>query len=406
MTILESLATETTTDAAVLRAVERAIAELRRGEPVLLYDADGPAALILAAEQAGDESLARLDALSEGGIHLVLTGRRAHALGLGQANNDPETGDPETGDPETGDPETGDPGTGGVVAIEVSDLRAHAIVELADPTGGPASGPRAPLGALPLGTVPEVLGAGAVDLAKLARLLPAALLVIRDLGGEAPRSWAAAHDVPALATSEIGEYRFAGARTLTRVAEARLPLAGAENTRVIAFRPGDGGLEHLALVIGEPRHDDSVLVRLHSECFTGDLLGSLRCDCGDQLRGAIAAIHEAGRGVLLYLSQEGRGIGLVNKLRAYQLQDRGADTAEANEQLGFDADERIYLPAASMLRQLGFGRVRLLTNNPDKVAALARCGITVEQRVPHAFPSNAHNDFYLATKARRFGHQF
>jgi GTP cyclohydrolase II len=386
MTMLESLVTETTTDAAVLRAVERAMAELRRGEPVLLYDAEGLAALILAAEQAGDESLARLDALSEGVIHLVLTGRRADALGLGQGGIDPKAEN--------------------VVAIEVSDLRAHAIVELADPTGGPTGGPRGPLGTLTLGAVPEALGAGAVDLAKLARLLPAALLVSRELGGEAPRSWAAAHDVPALAISEIGDYRFAGARTLTRVAEARLPLAGAENTRVIAFRPGDGGLEHLALVIGEPRHDESVLVRLHSECFTGDLLGSLRCDCGDQLRGSIEAIHEAGRGVLLYLSQEGRGIGLVNKLRAYQLQDRGADTAEANEQLGFDADERIYLPAASMLRQLGFGQVRLLTNNPDKVAALARCGITVEERVPHAFPSNAHNDFYLATKASRFGHQF
>jgi GTP cyclohydrolase II len=380
--MLESLATETTTDAAVLRAVERAIAELRRGEPVLLWNTEGQAALILAAEQTGDESLARLDALSEGCIHLVLTGRRAHALGLGQANAEAEAEN--------------------IVAIEVSDLRARAIVELADPTGGP----RGPLGALILGAVPEALGAGAVDLAKLARLLPAALLVARDLGGEAPRSWAAAHDVPALATSEIGAYRFAGARALTRVAEARLPLAEADNTRVIAFRPGDGGLEHLALVIGEPRHDESVLVRLHSECFTGDLLGSLRCDCGDQLQGAIAAIRDAGRGVLLYLSQEGRGIGLVNKLRAYQLQDRGADTAEANEQLGFDADERIYLPAAGMLRQLGFGRVRLLTNNPDKVAALARCGITVEERVPHAFPSNVHNDFYLATKARRFGHQF
>ena len=382
MTMLDSLATETTTDAAVLRAVERAIAELRRGEPVLLWDTEGQAALILAAEQAGDQSLARLDALSEGSIHLVLTGRRAHALGLGQANAEAEAES--------------------IVAIEVSDLRARAIVELADPTGGP----RGPLGALILGAVPEALGAGAVDLAKLARLLPAALLVTRDLGGEAPRSWAAAHDVPALATSEIGAYRFAGARALTRVAEARLPLAEADNTRVIAFRPGDGGLEHLALVIGEPRHDESVLVRLHSECFTGDLLGSLRCDCGDQLQGAIAAIHDAGRGVLLYLSQEGRGIGLVNKLRAYQLQDRGADTAEANEQLGFDADERIYLPAAGMLRQLGFGRVRLLTNNPDKVAALAHCGITVEERVPHSFPSNAHNNFYLATKASRFGHQF
>jgi GTP cyclohydrolase II len=245
-----------------------------------------------------------------------------------------------------------------------------------------------------------------VDLAKLARLLPAAVLVPRDLAEETPRAWAAAHDVVALAVADIGEYRFAGDRTLSQVAEARLPLAGAENARVIAFRPGDGGLEHLALVIGAPKHDESILVRLHSECFTGDLLGSLRCDCGDQLHGAIEAIHEAGAGVLLYLSQEGRGIGLVNKLRAYQLQDRGADTAEANEQLGFDADERIYLPAAGMLRQLGFARVRLLTNNPHKEAALARCGITVEERVPHAFPSNGHNDFYLATKAARFGHRF
>jgi GTP cyclohydrolase II len=245
-----------------------------------------------------------------------------------------------------------------------------------------------------------------VDLAKLARLLPAAVLAPWDLVGETPRAWAAAHDVIALAATDIGEYRFAGARDLTRVAEARLPLAGAENARVIAFRPGDGGLEHLALVIGAPKRDGSILVRLHSECFTGDHLGSLRCDCGDQLHGAIEAIHRAGAGVLLYLSQEGRGIGLVNKLRAYQLQDRGADTAEANEQLGFDADERIYLPAAGMLRQLGFARVRLLTNNPHKVAALARCGITVEERVPHAFPSNGHNDFYLATKAARFGHRF
>jgi GTP cyclohydrolase II len=145
-------------------------------------------------------------------------------------------------------------------------------------------------------------------------------------------------------------------------------------------------------------------VRLHSECFTGDLLGSLRCDCGDQLRGAIAEIARAGSGVLLYLAQEGRGIGLVNKLRAYQLQDDGFDTVDANEQLGFDADERVYLPAAEMLRQLGFERVRLLTNNPEKVAAMTRCGIGVVERVPHVFPANGHNERYLRTKATRSGH--
>jgi GTP cyclohydrolase II len=382
MAMPEPLAAETVTDAAVLRAVERAIGELRRGEPVLLYRPDGAAALILAAEQVSDGCLARLEALAGGSVLLVLTARRARALGVRQADAVLDSG--------------------GVVALELAGPRAQAIVELADPTGGP----RGPAGALPLGTAPGDLGAEAVDLAKLARLLPAAVLAPRDLAGEAPDVWASAHDVLALAAADIGEYRFAGARSLARVAEARLPLAGAETTRVIAFRPGDGGLEHLALVIGEPRREESVLVRLHSECFTGDLLSSLRCDCGDQLQGAIQAIHRAGAGVLLYLSQEGRGIGLVNKLRAYQLQDRGADTAQANEQLGFDADERIYLPAAGMLRQLGFARVRLLTNNPHKMAALARCGIAIEERVPHAFPSNGHNDFYLATKAARFGHQF
>jgi GTP cyclohydrolase II len=149
-----------------------------------------------------------------------------------------------------------------------------------------------------------------------------------------------------------------------------------------------------------------VLARLHSECFTGDLLASLRCDCGDQLRGAIDKIAEAGSGVLVYLAQEGRGIGLVNKLRAYQLQDDGFDTIGANEQLGFDADERVYLPAAEILRDLGYSQVRLLTNNPEKVAALARCGITVVERVPHVFPANAHNEEYLRTKATRGGHLF
>jgi GTP cyclohydrolase II len=183
-------------------------------------------------------------------------------------------------------------------------------------------------------------------------------------------------------------------------------LAGAENTRVIAFRPGDGGTEHLAIIIGEPPRDRPVLTRLHSECFTGDLLGSLRCDCGDQLRGAITEIAQHGHGLLIYLAQEGRGIGLVNKLRAYRLQDQGVDTFDANEQLGFDADERVYLPAAEMLRQLGFREVRLMTNNPAKMAGLTRCGIAVVERVPHVFPANAHNDRYLETKAVKFGHLF
>jgi GTP cyclohydrolase II len=190
------------------------------------------------------------------------------------------------------------------------------------------------------------------------------------------------------------------------VAEARVPLAGAEDARVIAFRPEDGGTEHLAIVIGTIDPAKPVLTRIHSECFTGDLLGSLRCDCGDQLKGAIAAIGAAGGGVLLYLAQEGRGIGLVNKLRAYELQDRGADTVEANRNLGFEPDERAFQPAAEMLKSLGISSVRLLTNNPAKVAALVRHGIAVAERVPHRFPANNHNEPYLKAKARGLGHLF
>jgi len=204
--------------------------------------------------------------------------------------------------------------------------------------------------------------------------------------------------------SELVLTRRAAMAGLSRVVEARVPLADAEDARLIAFRPRDGGSEHLAIMIGAPAADGPVLVRLHSACFTGDVLASLRCDCGDQLRGAIAAIAAAGGGVLLYLAQEGRGIGLVNKLRAYQLQDAGFDTVDANEQLGFDADERVYLPAAEMLRQLGFETVRLLTNNPEKVAALERYGVRVAERVPHVFPANGHNERYLRTKATRSGH--
>jgi GTP cyclohydrolase II len=145
------------------------------------------------------------------------------------------------------------------------------------------------------------------------------------------------------------------------------------------------------------------LIRPHSECLTGDVFGSQRCDCGPQLREAVERIADAG-GYLLYLRQEGRGIGLYSKLDAYALQDAGFDTYDANEQLGFDADERVYLPAAEMLRQLGYERVRLLTNNPEKVEALIHCGISVVERVPHVFPANGHNERYLRSKASRSGH--
>jgi len=163
--------------------------------------------------------------------------------------------------------------------------------------------------------------------------------------------------------------------------------------------------EHLALVMGDVRDQEETLVRVHSECFTGDALGSRRCDCGDQLHGAMRAIGEAGRGVVIYLRQEGRGIGLLEKLKAYNLQDQGYDTVEANILLGHQADERKYDVAAAILADLGLRSIRLLTNNPDKVESLCALGVNVSERVPIQAPVHAENVFYLSTKAQRMRHQ-
>jgi GTP cyclohydrolase II len=189
---------------------------------------------------------------------------------------------------------------------------------------------------------------------------------------------------------------------------ARLPVAACEEAEIVIFRSPDDVREHVALVIGRQASDTVPLVRLHSECLTGDLLGSLRCDCGPQLGGALAAMAaEAGKGgwgVLLYLRQEGRGIGLVNKLRAYRLQDEGFDTLEANRRLGLPEDARDFPVAARMLELLGVRALRLMTNNPAKVAALEAAGATVVERVAHRLPTNPHNERYLATKRDRAGH--
>ena len=186
------------------------------------------------------------------------------------------------------------------------------------------------------------------------------------------------------------------------VARARLPLSDMPETQIAAFRTPHGQ-EHVALIVGAFAGEPP-LVRLHSECLTGDVFGSLKCDCGPQLDTALKLIGEAGGGVLLYLRQEGRGIGLANKLRAYALQDRGLDTVEANQRLGFADDERDYADAAAMLHALGIDRVRLLTNNPAKAEALSAAGIEVVERVAHSMPANPHNADYLSVKRSKSGH--
>ena len=379
-----------------LLAVDRAVSELRRGRMVVVQGGGGRAALVLAAEAVTAAAMAALSDWAGAPARLALTARRAAVLGLAQNRLK-------------------------VVTVRSGGLTAEAVLGLADPLADsladPLADPLAEAGRIEaIMADPEMaveqadehgLASAAVALAKIARLLPSAVLAdIEDAGADDLAAWTGRHDLLLVDAGDVFQYDNVSARTLRVVSEAEVPLLDAEKTRILAFRPDDGGLEHLALVIGAPDWQAPVLTRLHSECFTGDLLGSLRCDCGDQLRGAIAEIAASGGGVLLYLAQEGRGIGLVNKLRAYGLQDRGFDTIDANEQLGFDADERVYLPAAHMLRHLGCRAVRLLTNNPDKVSALGRYGVTVADRVPHAFPSNKHNEHYLATKSARSGHLF
>lgn len=361
-----------------LLSVDRAISELRRGRIVCVHGGGGHVLLMQAAESVTDEALKEISRLAGSEVLLALTARRAAILGLKSPIGD-------------------------IVTLNTSPpITAETVQDLADPLAD------CDLEEIDIDVRPSTAhdcNSASVKLTKLARLLPAAITaILRDPKAEDIAAWCLRHDLLRVDAGDIFQYEAIAARTLKPVSDARVPLEDAEQCRIIAYRPWDGGLEHLAIVIGEPKADTPILARLHSECFTGDLLGSLRCDCGDQLRGAIAEISGHGAGVLLYLAQEGRGIGLVNKLRAYELQDRGFDTLDANEQLGFDADERIYLPAARMLEHLGFDQIRLMTNNPDKVSGLAQCGVTVTERVSHAFPANQHNESYLQTKKTKSGH--
>lgn len=237
--------------------------------------------------------------------------------------------------------------------------------------------------------------ATAMELARLAGILPAFLVDPAGCG-----------EAQAVSSGDLAEWR--DPRHLAIASRARLPVAAAEQAEIVAFRSHDDLREHVALVIGTQTGDRAPLVRLHSECLTGDILGSLKCDCGPQLDAALRAMAaEAGQGgwgVLLYLRQEGRGIGLVNKLRAYQLQDQGFDTVDANNRLGLPTEARDFPVAARMLALLGVSAIRLMTNNPAKVAALEAEGVTVAERVAHSLPPNPHNARYLATKRDRTGH--
>jgi GTP cyclohydrolase II len=352
-------------------AVDRALAELRAGRPILL---EGPVegqtgSAQTGSAQTGSAMIAAVDALSPSlldGVaglpdaELALSTTRAQAIGLPAE---------------------------GPVAVAVAGLDRHALHRLA--SAADAEPPRDWRPA-------DDFAAAGIELCKQALLLPAVL----QAGGDR------AQGLPAIHRARLDEVRRLRGRQrdcLEIVAQARVPLAGAAEARFVVFR-GPGLRDQVAIVVGNPDPGSAVALRLHSACLTGDLFGSLRCDCGDQLRQAVGRLAAEGGGILLYLDQEGRGTGLRNKIRAYALQDEGFDTIDADALLGYGADERRYDLAADMLLCLGYRRVHLLTNNPDKVAALHRAGITVEGRHPLTGPVTPENRRYLATKAVRAGH--
>ncbi|MFG6565216.1 GTP cyclohydrolase II [Sulfitobacter sp. 1A13421] len=355
----------------ITEQLARARADLRMGVPVILADG-AQAALVLAAETLTAQRLA--DVLALGGAPvLAITARRAETLKARAYDGNLAR---------VLLPEGATPAWVQSIADPADDLRAPMKGPLQTARGGDTEAHRA-----------------AIDLVKAARMLPAALVLDLPQGADFART----HGLTLIDLTAAAPI-LAERSALHPVVNARLPMEVSEAGRLHIFRPEDGGEEHYAIEIGRPARDTPVLCRLHSACFTGDLMGSLKCDCGPQLRAALAQMGGEGHGVLLYLNQEGRGIGLANKMRAYSLQDQGFDTVEANHRLGFEDDERDFRLGADILRSMGFSAVRLLTNNPRKVGMMEQSGIAVNERVPLAVGENRHNSAYLATKAAKSGH--
>ncbi len=407
--------------------VDRAVTELRRGRPVLLRS--GPEELLVAAVETLMPST-WLELTGQGrGVTLTLTAERVQATGWHKPTLVTAVTDGTVLPlPVINSAPIGSAADAPAPLLPISlwlpaSFEPARLVDLAgigshgSDAGGASTGGTERFGSLlaiqpapPAAQTTPAMRA-ALELARLARLVPA--IVTADGLGSRPGAFALADgfrqpeagDPHHLRVSgeDIFDYAQERASSLLRVSEAPVPLAGHEDSRFVLFRETVADLEHVAIIVGNPDPASPVMVRLHSSCLTGDLFASLRCDCGDQLRGAIHRLGEGG-GVLLYLAQEGRGIGLANKLRAYARQDAGMDTIDADRYLGFRGDERNFAVAAQILHSLGIARIRLLTNNPSKIAALRQAGLDVVERLPIGGQINRHNERYIATKRDRAGH--
>ena len=346
--------------------IERAISELRRGGKLVISDiSSGTSVLLIASELINKNTIGEMSELGLSRPNIILSKNRSKAIGINQAygpcsflikNN-----------------------------WEIDDILSLCI---------PLANHKIPKidGALPESN--KGIVASCILLLRQSRLLPAGLMtIISNVAPEHVNKWAYDKNLIHVETSDIKLYEKESANSLVMSVRAKVPILQTENCEIIIFRPKDGGDEHFCLLFGKNREvtNDKALVRIHSQCITGDVLDSLKCDCGQQLKQSIKLMAEADEGILIYLAQEGRDIGLLNKLRAYSLQENGMDTVEANENLGFNDDERLYYPVKEILYQLKVKNIKLITNNPRKVEHLKKLGINVTKRIPIKIDPNKFN---------------
>ena len=391
-------------------AIEEALEDIAAGKMVVVVDdedRENEGDLVMAAEFVTPDAINFMAMHARGWICLALTPERCDELDLElmTAKNDTPFETPFTVTIEARD--------GVTTGISAAD-RAHTIKTAVDPANGPDSivkgGHVNPLKAKP-GGVLERTGhtEASVDLARLAGCVPAGVIceVMNEDGSMARvadlQAYCFKHSLRMVTIADLIAYRRRHDKLVERVVSTSMPTAFGDFT-VVGYRSLVDDKHHVALVKGEVEGHEDVLVRVHSECLTGDVFHSLRCDCGEQLEAALAQIEAEGEGVLLYLAQEGRGIGLLNKLRAYKLQEEGYDTVEANLQLGLPADLRDYGIGAQILVDLGLSSIRILTNNPKKIRGLEGYGLSVSAQVPIEHPPNEHNQAYMRTKKHRMGH--